>query len=65
VNAPKAAYSYGVTVNAMPDVLGPRLKWANVGVYKSDATHFSGSGTITGNGDIFGKIVADFITANV
>jgi len=61
----KAAYSNGVTINAMPDVLGPRLKWANVGVYKSDATHFSGSGTITGNGDIFGNLVADFIGANV
>lgn len=61
----KAAYAYGVTINAMPDVLGPRLKWANMGFYKSDATHFSGSGVLTGNGDIFGNIVADFIGANV
>jgi len=61
----KAAYAYGVTINAMPDVLGPRLKWANIGFYKSDGTHFSGSGTLTGNGDIFGNIVADFVAANV
>ena len=61
----KAAYAYGVTINAMPDVLGPRLKWANMGFYKSDGTHFSGSGVLTGNGDIFGNIVADFIGANV
>jgi hypothetical protein len=61
----KAAYSYGVTINAMPDVLGPRLKWANMGFYKSDGTHFSASGVLTGNGDIFGNIVADFIAANV
>lgn len=61
----KAAYALGVIINAMPDVLGPRLKWANIGFYKSDGTHFSGSGVLTGNGDIFGNIVADFITANV
>jgi len=61
----KAAYAFGVTINAMPDVLGPRLKWANMGFYKSDGTHFSGSGVLTGNGDIFGNIVADFIGANV
>lgn len=61
----KAAYAYGVTINAMPDVLGPRLKWANIGFYKSDGTHFSGSGALTGNGDIFGNIIADFIAANV
>lgn len=61
----KAAYSYGVTINALPDVLGPRLKWANIGFYKTDPTHFTGSGTLTGNGDIFGNIVADFIAANV
>jgi hypothetical protein len=61
----RAAYAYGVPVIALPDVMGPRLKWANMGLYNSDTIHFTGTGTLTGNGDIYGNIIADVIAANV
>jgi hypothetical protein len=61
----RAAYSYGVPIIALPDVLGPRLKWANIGLYSSDPTHGTGNTVISFNGDIWGNMVADFVGANV
>jgi hypothetical protein len=61
----RAAYNYGVPIIALPDVLGPRLKWANMGLYSSDTTHGTGNTTVSFNGDIWGNMVADFVGANV
>jgi hypothetical protein len=66
----RAAWTSGVPVIAIPDAMGPQAKWLSIGVYGqstgyTDSTHFSGLGTVTGNNDITGSIIADTIIANV
>lgn len=65
-----AALSKGCPVIDLPGVLGAQSKWLAIGVYGalpnlSDMIHFSGVAPVTGNGDITGNIIADFIAANV
>jgi len=65
-----AAASKGCPIIDIPGVLGTQAKWLAIGVYGqstnyTDNTHFSGLGSVTGNGDIIGNIKADFVAANV
>jgi len=65
-----AAASKGCPIIDIPGVLGAQAKWLSIGVYGqsttyTDNTHFSGLGSVTGNGDIIGNIKADFVAANV
>ncbi len=59
-----AAASLKCPIIDIPGALGTQAKWSLIGVY-GDLLHFTGTGTVTGNGDISGNIIADFIAANV
>jgi len=60
----RAAMPFGIPIVPLPDVLPTQVRLSAMGFY-GDTTHFNGTGTISGNDDITGKILADFITANV